>query len=421
MDSARFEEYIAILQYELVPAFGCTEPAAVAFAAACAAELLQKKPDRIDLYCSGSIIKNVHSVTIPNAGGLKGVEAAAALGAAIGTPEKQLCILEDISPAQIAQAAERIQSGACKCYLANDVDELYIRVRMTGRNESAEVTVEGSHTNVVLAKHNGTTVLRDRYERHSTPDKSSLTLKEAFQFAAECDISRIAPLMRRQAEENTAISREGLRSDYGVNVGRSLLEFYGSADVRVRARAAAAAGSDARMNGCTMPVVINSGSGNQGMTVSLPVVEYAAELDVDQETLYRALALANLTAILQKRSLGNLSAFCGAVNAAAGAACGIAYLLGGDYEDCANIVTYTLGTIGGMICDGAKSSCAAKISQALDTALVGMQISMQKHRGFQSGDGLVRENVEQTMESFGIVGRDGMRCTNEKVLEIMIS
>ena len=170
-----------------------------------------------------------------------------------------------------------------------------------------------------------------------------------------------------------------------------------------------------------MPVVINSGSGNQGMTVSLPVVEYAAELDVDQETLYRALALANLTAILQKRSLGNLSAFCGAVNAAAGAACGIAYLLGGNYEDCANIVTYTLGTIGGMICDGAKSSCAAKISQALDTALVGMQISMKKHRGFQSGDGLVRENVEQTMESFGIVGRDGMRCTNEKVLEIMIS
>ena len=175
------------------------------------------------------------------------------------------------------------------------------------------------------------------------------------------------------------------------------------------------------MNGCMMPVVINSGSGNQGMTVSLPVIEYATELNADMESLYRALALANLIAILQKRSLGNLSAFCGVVHAAAGAACGIAYLKGGDYEDFANIITYTLGTIGGMICDGAKASCAAKISQALDTALNGLQLSMQKHRHFQKGDGLIQDDIEQTIENFGSIGRDGMRATNEKILEIMLA
>lgn len=421
MDNARKEAYIAILQYELISAFGCTEPAAVAFAAARAAEILKKKPEGIELACSGSIIKNVHSVTIPNADGLKGVTAAAALGAAVGSAEKQLCILEDVAPEQIAGARQLLAGGACTCSLAKDVDELYIHVCLMGGGETAEVTIEGAHTNVVLAKRNGETLLQGESVCRSVPDKSELTLKGAFEFAKECEVARIAPLMQSQVEENAAIAQEGLRGDYGVNVGRSLLELYGRTDVRVRARAAAAAGSDARMSGCMLPVVINSGSGNQGMTVSLPVAEYAAELGADRETLYRALALANLTAILQKRSLGNLSAFCGAVNAAAGAACGIAYLMGGGYEDCANIVAYTLGTIGGMFCDGAKASCAAKISQALDTALTGLQISMKKRRSFQNGDGLIRENVEQTIESFGVVGRDGMRGANEKILEIMLT
>ncbi len=415
------ETYFKILQNELILALGCTEPAAVAYAAASATEILKKKPERIELFCSGSIIKNVHSVNIPNVSELKGVKAAAAIGAVIGSTEKKLCILEKVTSEQIIEASSLLNGGNCSCSLVTDVNELYIRVLLHCGEETAEVTVEGTHTNVVQAKHNGNVIVHGEYAQDCKLNTAALTLQDALEFAEKCDIAKLVPLLQTQVDANTAISNEGLCNDYGVNVGRNLLEFYGNADVRIRARAAAAAGSDARMGGCTMPVVINSGSGNQGITVSLPVIEYALELGASKEKLYRALVFANLTAILQKRTLGNLSAFCGAVHAAAGAACGIAFLMGGNYEDCANVVAYTLGTIGGMLCDGAKASCAAKISQAIDTALVGLQISMKKHCGFRNGDGLIRENVEQTIESFSIIGREGMRETNEKILEIMLA
>ncbi len=421
MDEQCMNAYIRVLEYELVPALGCTEPGAVAFTAASAAKLLGREPERLRLSCSGSVIKNVHSVFIPNAGALKGVEAAAILGALIADPARELCILEGVTPAMIEKAQRLCKTDYCACALAKDVAELYIRVVATAGAETADVTVSGGHTNIVSATRNGQAVQTDASQsEQDAPDKFFMSVRGILEFADACDIERIAPLLQKQIDYNAAIAKEGLAHDHGVNEGRALLAFYGGDDVRVRARANAAAGSDARMDGCTMPVVINSGSGNQGITVSLPVAEYARTLGKSREETLRALALANLIAILQKRTVGNLSAFCGAVHAAGGAACGIAYLMGGGYETISDVITYTLGTIGGMLCDGAKASCASKISHALDTALMGLQLSMQTHACFSGGDGLVRRNVENTIESFGQVARLGMKPTNEEVLAVML-
>lgn len=427
MDTKIYESYIAILKSELVPALGCTEPIAIAYGAAEARNLLGRAPERILVDCSGSIIKNAHSVIVPNSGGMKGVQVAAALGALAGDSQKKLQVLDDVGAQALAATREFLAQGRCSYDLAQNVEELYIAVTVWAGEEYARVVISGEHTNIVEKSKNGKVLLKKRKEAadaeqrswNSVPDKTLLNVEDIITFARTVELERIQEILQRQIDYNTAIAEEGLGGDYGVNVGRELLCAYGGQDVRIRARARAAAGSDARMNGCPLPVVINAGSGNQGMTVSLPVVEYARCYQKSQEELLRALALANLIALLQKRYIGNLSAFCGAVSAAAGAASGILFLLGGGYQEISDTITYTICTVGGMVCDGAKSSCAAKIATALETAFTGMEIS-RKNRRFRGGDGLVKENVEETIASVGRMGKQGMRETNIAILNIMM-
>ncbi|MBR1919978.1 MAG: serine dehydratase subunit alpha family protein [Spirochaetales bacterium] len=423
MNSEELEKYYDILDYELIPAYGCTEPSALAYAAAYAASVLGSRPTRIEAYCSSSIIKNVHSVDIPNARTLKGARAAVILGALMANPEEKLCILQHVTPEVLEEAERLFAEGFCTVSLVPDVDGLFIRIVASTESDNAEVEIIREHTNVSLVMKNGRVLEQAKIrseQDESVPDRSFLSVQGIIDFADSCDIGRIAPVLENQIKDNLAIANEGLHGDYGASIGKNLMDMYGRGDVRILARAAAAAGSDARMSGCVMPVVINSGSGNQGITVSVPVVEYALKYQIPHEKLLRALAVANLVAILQKRTVGNLSAFCGAVHAAAGAGCGIAYMLGYGYEAMSNVISYTLGTIGGMLCDGAKASCAAKISQALDTAITGLQLSVDYGKSFHSGDGLVKENVEKTIDSFGVVGKYGMTKTNEVVLETML-
>lgn len=415
-----YREYYDLLRHELIPAYGCTEPCALAYAATVATHILGQFPEKMEVVCSSTIIKNVFSVDIPNANDLKGPRAAAILGALINSPEKKLCVLQSVGPEILVKARELYDSSFCTVRLQPDYDCLYIRVEVECQEDSAEVIIVNEHTNIISAKKNGKTLSHKDLEEVEIPNKDFLTVEGALDFAENCDISEIKEVLESQIANNTKISQEGLRGDYGLCVGKNLISFYGDSNVAVRARAMAAAGSDARMAGCVMPVVINSGSGNQGLTVSLPVIEYAAKLNVSHDKLLRALAFANLVSIRQKRNVGNLSAFCGAVHAAAGAASGICYLLGGSYEDVSNTISYTLGTIGGMICDGAKASCASKINEAIDTALMGMQLSMKKSKYLLHGDGLIKSDVETTINGFGKVGKEGMKETNEVVLNIML-
>ena len=414
-----YSKYYNLLRYELIPAYGCTEPSALAYAASIAVSTLGCFPQRIEAFCSSSIIKNVFSVDIPNAQDLKGPKAAIILGALVAKPELKLCILQSVEEEQLKRAKDLYKTDFCSVTLQPEYESLYIRIIAKYEEHSSEVELIQEHTNIAFIKKDGIVISQNKIAGASIPDKSFLSVKNIIDFADNCDTSLITDLLDQQINDNSAIATEGLNNDYGVSVGKNLLNFYDASDVRIRARARAAAASDARMAGCIMPVVINSGSGNQGLTVSLPVIEYAKENNVSHDKLLRALIVSNLIAILQKRTVGNLSAFCGVVHAAAGAASGISYLSGGSFEDISNIINYTLGTIGGMICDGAKASCAAKISEALDAALMGMQLSSQK-KYFNDGDGLILSDVESTINNYGKVGKDGMKTTNEVVLQLML-
>lgn len=414
-----YSEYYQLLRHELIPAYGCTEPSALAYATAIAVSTLGSFPKKIEAFCSSSIIKNVFSVDIPNAADLKGPKAAIILGALIAKPELKLCILQSVSTEQLKKAKDLYKENFCNVRLQPEYENLYIRIFVENGEHSSEVELIHEHTNISFIKRDGIVIRQNYIAMESAPDKSFLSVQNIIDFADNCDISLIAETLDQQIHDNSAIAKEGLSNNYGVCVGKNLMSFYDASDVRIRARAKAAAASDARMAGCVMPVVINSGSGNQGLTVSLPVIEYAKENSVSHDRLLRALIVSNLIAILQKRTIGNLSAFCGAVHAAAGAACGISYLSGGTYENISDIITYTLGTIGGMLCDGAKASCAAKISEALDAALMGMQLSLRK-KCLNDGEGLVQADVESTIDNFGKVGKDGMKTTNEVVLQLML-
>lgn len=419
MNDIDFEKYYSLLNYELIPAYGCTEPSALAYCASLSATVLGKRPTVVDAYLSSSIIKNVHSVDIPNAKTLKGSRAAVILGVLMRDSSEKLCILQHVTPAILKEAEEAFAEGLCTIHPVLNQEGLYIKVVCSDGTDSAEVEIVNEHTNISKVVKNGKVLESSELEGSVIPDRSMLSVKGIIEFADNCDVSRISSVLELQIKDNLAIAEEGLRGNYGASIGKTLMSLYDSNDVRIKARAAAAAGSDARMSGCVMPVIINSGSGNQGITVSVPVVEYAKTLNVDHEKLLRALAVANLVAILQKRTVGNLSAFCGVVHAAAGAVCGIAYLMDYGYEEMSDVISYTLGTIGGMLCDGAKASCASKISQALDTAIIGLQMAANG-KSFRAGDGLVKNNVEETIDSFGKVGKYGMHQTNEVVLETML-
>ena len=425
MDKKVYDAYVAILKTELVPALGCTEPIAIAFAAAKARDVLGSFPETIRVEASGNIVKNVQGVTVPNSGGLKGIDVAATIGAVGGDAEIGLEVLSKITEEQIKKTKELVDSGFCTCSLVDGKDNLYIRVTAKSGEDTAVVVVSEKHTNIAYVEKNGK-VLIDvkstgvKTDAGNEANKSLLSVRDIIRFADEVNIDDVRAVIERQIEYNTAISKEGLAREYGAKVGRTLEKLYDKNDVRVRARAAAAAGSDARMSGCPLPVVINSGSGNQGMTVSLPVIEYAKEWNVPHDKLIRALVLANLIALLQKRYIGSLSAFCGAVCAATGAGCGITYLHGGDEDAVARTITNTLADVGGIVCDGAKPSCAAKIASAVDAAILGFELGSREGIAFKSGEGLVKKSAEDTIRSFGRMGREGMRSTDTEILHIML-
>ena len=426
MNRKIYNEYVTILESELVPALGCTEPIALAYAAAKAKEVLGKMPDHITMRCSGNIIKNVKGVKVPNSGGMKGVEAAAVLGITGGDPSQALEVLEHVTDREIDEAEKLLKAGFCDCVLKDDVANLYIEAyavcKKTEKSE-ALVVIEDEHTNITHIEKDGQVHFHKEkkeycQEREKTPDKSLLNLEDIITFANEVQITDVEKVLGRQIKYNTRIAEEGLRNPWGAQVGRVVLEEFGE-DVKWRAVAKASAGSDARMSGCALPVIINSGSGNQGMTCSLPVIEFGKELKKSKEEIYRALCVSNLVALNQKKYIGSLSAYCGAVCAAAGAGAGITYLCGGTLEQIENTVVNTIADAGGIVCDGAKPSCAAKISTALQAAILSHKMAM---RGltFARGEGLVMDCPEDTIKAVGYVGRAGMKQTDVEILNLMI-
>ena len=415
------KKYFDILKKELVMALGCTEPIAIAYGAAKARQILGQLPEKIIVSCSGNIVKNVKGVTVPNSDGLIGIEAAAILGALGGNPDLELTVLETVTKSDCEKARELLAKNFCECKLIEGVAGLYIIIYMESNDDSVRIEIKDYHSNITMISKNGENIFSNENGENKSiePDRSVLNVKNILDFADNADIKELAKIIEPQIKYNSAISEEGLKNEYGAQVGKSLLSESGYNDIRTRAKAAAAAGSDARMSGCAMPVVINSGSGNQGITVTMPVVEYAKEMKTTTEKLIRALAVSNLVAIHQKKYIGNLSAYCGVVSAACGSGVGIAYLKDYSYDKICNVITNTIATIGGMVCDGAKASCAAKIASAVDTAFTAINLS-EKGLVFQPDTGLVKENVEKTIASIGRMGKEGMKSTDIEILNIML-
>ena len=421
-DNLKYSAYINILKEELVPAMGCTEPIALAYGAAKAREVLGAMPDKVVVGASGSISKNVKSVIVPNTDHMKGIPAATVAGIVAGDPSKELEVIAQVTPEQIADMRAFIERVPVLVEHVDNGLTFEIIVTLYKGEEYAKVRIVNYHTNIVLIEKNGEVLMEVAVEgegESGLTDRSILNIADILDFAESLDVEDVRDVLSRQIRYNTAIAEEGLRGDYGSNIGRMLLDFYGDRSVITRAKAMAAAGSDARMNGCELPVIINSGSGNQGMTTSLPVIEYAKELKVDEDKLFRALAVANLVTIHQKTSIGRLSAFCGAVSAGAGAGAGIAYLLGTDVDGVSHTVANAIATTGGMVCDGAKASCASKIATAVEAGIMGYTMHVQNNN-FQPDDGLVGQTPEQTIANIGRLGKEGMKHTNEEIIKIMV-
>ena len=417
----RYAHFVQILREELVPAMGCTEPIAIALAAAKARETLGSMPLACRVEVSGNIIKNVKAVTVPNTGGLKGIEAAAAAGIVAGKAELELEVLSQVTAEEIAAMAEFLKDCEMTVVPALGDRVFYIRVTAEGGGHSASCEIVDYHTNITCIQKDGKVVFQSQGgsgEKQEQTDRSVLSVEEIIRFADCLDTADVAEVIRRQVAYNSAISAEGLKGGWGAEVGKTIRDVYGD-DVAVRAKAAAAAGSDARMSGCELPVVIVSGSGNQGMTTSLPVIEYARDMGADEDALIRALVVADLVTIHQKTGIGRLSAFCGAVSAGCGAASGVAYLKGGRYREVAHTIANALAICSGMICDGAKPSCAAKIAAAVDAGLMGYHMFMSGHQ-FVDGEGIIKKGVENTIGNVGRLAREGMRRTDEEILHIMV-
>ena len=416
-----YSAYTEILKEELMAAMGCTEPIALAYAAAIARRELNDLPDRVLVQTSGSIIKNVKSVIVPNTGHLKGIPAAVSAGIVAGNPDKELEVIADVSKEDIKNIEKFMQE---KEIVVEHLDEGFIFdivITLYKGEDYAKVHIINSHTNVVLVEHNHR-ILKSSDCLNDMPSDTAkyelLNMKDIWDYVNHVDLDDIKELLDRQIAYNMAIAEKGLQSDYGANIGKVILSSDANS-LKSRAAAMAAAGSDARMNGCELPVIINSGSGNQGITVSVPVITYAKKLKSTEEQLYRALALSNLTAIHQRTPIGRLSAYCGAVNAGAAAGAGIAYLSGGDYEAVIHTVVNALAIVSGIICDGAKASCAGKIAFAVEAGILGYNMYMQGQQ-FYGGDGIVKKGIEDTLKSVGRLGKDGMKGTNEEIIKIML-
>lgn len=422
MNKNIYDTYTNILKIELISALGCTEPIAIAFAGAKAREVLGVMPNSIAVKCSGNIIKNVKGVIVPNSGGLKGIDVAVTLGVVAGNAKKDLEVLSDVREEDIEIAKNLINNNFCKCELIEGEENLQIIVDAIYENNSATVEIKSSHTHISKIIKNGKLIFIDENVNISSENinRDLLNMKDIYEYANIVNIDDVKNIIDNQINLNYQIAKEGILNDYGAKVGKTILNSYDSKDVRVRAKAMAAAGSDARMGGALMPVVINSGSGNQGITVSVPVIEYAKELNASHEKLLRALVLSNLVAILQKKYIGKLSAFCGAVSAGTAAAAGISFLYGGTFEDISNTITNAIANIGGIICDGAKSSCAAKIASSVEGGILGFILSNNIGQAFKYGEGIVQDNVDNTIRSIGKIAKEGMKSIDMEILNIMI-
>ena len=417
--SVTYQTYLKILDQELICAMGCTEPVALAYCAAKARSILGELPDRIIVEASGNIIKNVKSVVVPNTGGRWGMETAAAIGALGGDENAQLQVLSEVTDEVREKLGDYLERTDIEVFALESDNLLDMVVTVFRGDSSAKVRIANEHTNIILMEKDGEVLFEKEpqiEEQDDAPNYDLLTVKDIYDFACNCDLDDVRSILDRQIELNTAISREGLSHEYGANIGKVLLKT--GNDVRTRAKAAAAAGSDARMNGCDMPVVICSGSGNQGMTTSLPVIEYAKELGVDKEKLYRALLISNLVTLHAKSGIGRLSAYCGAVSAGAGAGAGITFLYGGNEKDISHTIVNTLAISSGIVCDGAKSSCAAKIAMAVETGIFGFEM-YQNGQQFYDGQGVVVKGVENSIANFSRLGRVGMRQTDREIILMM--
>lgn len=416
----RYQAYLQILKEELIPAMGCTEPIAVAYAAAVARKTLGAVPERVCVGASGSMIKNVKSVIVPNTDNRKGLEAAAAAGIVAGRPEQKLEVIADVTPEETKAILAYLDQTEITVEHVDNGVTFDIIVTVWKGGHSAQVRIAVFHTNIVHMEKDGEVLLDlpvHGDEEENLTDRSLLDMEHIWDFANTVDIEDVKPILDPQIKYNMAIAEEGLRGDYGANIGSVLLDMEGD-NVRVRAKAYAA-GSDARMNGCEQPVVINSGSGNQGITTSVPVIVYARELKAGDEQLYRALTLSNLTTIHEKTPIGRLSAYCGAISAGAGAGAGIAYLCGGGYEAVIHTVVNALAVVSGVICDGAKASCAAKIATAVEAGLLGYNMYIRGQQ-FRGGDGIVAKGVENSLRNVGRLGKQGMKETNREIIDIMV-
>ena len=417
------EQYAALLREELRLALGCTEPVSIALCAAAMTKTLGCMPERMIVECSRNILKNAKAVVVPNSGGMKGIDVAAALGAVGGNPERGLEVLTGVAPEQIETARAWLAQGACRVRLMETPENLHLVVTgISGDGHTASAELKRTHTGLTRVTRDNVTVFHcksDAEAQEESDAAKSMTVGGILAFAenARLEENGLRELLERQIECNSRIAEEGLSRPYGACVGATLLRHFGES-ASVRAQAYAAAGSDARMGGCEMPVVINSGSGNQGLTVTLPVLEYAQELGKDHETVLRALLVSNLVAIRIKAAYGRLSAFCGAVSAAAGSGAAITWLRGGTETQIETTIVNTLADISGMVCDGAKASCASKIASAVGTAILASCMSMDS-KGFAAGEGLVKQNVEQTIDTIGRMASEGMAETDRKILQLM--
>lgn len=419
-EDSLYSIYVQILKEELVMAMGCTEPIAISYACAKATQVLDHLPDRIVVKASGSIIKNVKSVIVPHTNGLKGIEVAAAAGALYGDVDAKLEVLSRATREQIEELPEYVQNTNITVQHIEQGHVFDLEIHVYYEQEHASVRIVDTHTNIVQIEKNWQVIFEDKTTSlELKADHSALIMKQIWDFSQTVDIDDVKEILDRQITCNMAIANEGIHNSYGANIGHVILNM-DSDCVKTRAKAYAAAGSDARMNGCELPVVINSGSGNQGITCCVPVVVYAKELDCTQEQLYRALVLSNLTAIYIKTGIGTLSAFCGAVSAGAAAGAGIAYLHNGTYKEIQHTIVNALAILSGTICDGAKASCAAKIASSVDAGIMGYYMYKNKQQ-FYAGDGIVAHGVDETIQNIGTLGSQGMLQTNDKIIEMMIS
>ncbi|UTY23760.1 L-cysteine desulfidase family protein [Treponema denticola] len=427
LDNAKKEKYVQILKEELVPALGCTEPIAIAYTAANLRKIMGGIPDEILIESSGNIIKNAKSVIVPNTGGMKGMEASALIGLIGGNADKGLEVLADVTEEHVKLAHDYLAKSCTKLKLMDTPASLHIRItgKLNGDTGIAELIHQ--HTNIVLLKKNDEVIFEKPFSLESSAgaltDRSCLNVKDILEFADTVPVDDVSPIIMRQVEYNMRVSEDGLKSSYGIETGKNILKYNqkkgDSFSVKVQAEGEVAAASDARMCGCSYPVITNSGSGNQGLAVSVPVVVYARENKLSEEKLIRCLIVSNLLAIHQKTGIGRLSAYCGAVTAGAACAAAITYMKGGSYEQVCGTIANTLGVVSGILCDGAKQSCAAKIASALDSALFAHELAMDGDF-FAGGDGVVKDDIEKTIAGIGVVAAQGMRKTDEVVLQVML-